>query len=591
MTIGNEPKKLDGLALGGEIPASPSPASSTPHPWRDVAPRRTPALALRLTGALLEAVGRLTEIAPVRALVRRGAEDVLGIRALRDLPVAYRGDLPDPTVPRRAREPSRWADAALGSSRPRDEGRLPSTDDYLAAYASGARDPRVVAERATKELVLLARRTPSMNVLAALDRDGAIAAAEVSARRWKEGRPRPLEGVPFTVKDQHDAIGLPTRFGARHEAPIADADATLVARLRAAGAILLGKTVMTEWGISPIGNSPHDTMPRNAHDPGRAAGGSSTGAAVAVALGIGPFASGADAGGSVRLPASFAGVFGIKPTFGRVSRAGEAFSGSMNHLGAIGLTTTDLVHFLDATSRDADPRDLATVDHGGSFGARLGDGVRGLRIGIEDREWADCDPSIARRCREALDALVADGAVLVPIRVPLASHAAAIGIATMAAEGSAFAATTPRERHDALALDVRLALKIAHEIPARDYLDVQRLRAGLRHQLAAALRTVHVIALPTVPIAPPKLTDAELGATFSDGALVARLCRFTFLANLAGLPAASAPVGRCGAGLPVGLQIVADAWDEAGLLAVLAHLERSGASRAIRPPRAAELLT
>jgi aspartyl-tRNA(Asn)/glutamyl-tRNA(Gln) amidotransferase subunit A len=545
---------------------------------------------VRLAGAALAAVHGLCASPGIASIVRTVAEGALGIAALRRLPASFRGPLPDENVPRRARPPRRWSDEQLGAP---PEGRLASTRAYLEAYARGA-SPIDVAERAIDVLLGLHRRQPSMNVLAAFDPATVRADAAHATERLRAGRGRPLEGVPFLVKDQHDVTGLPTRFGSGHHPAPATHDATLVARLRSAGAVLLGKTVMTEWGISPVGTSVHDTLPRNPHDPDRVAGGSSTGSAVAVSLGIGPFASGADAGGSIRLPASFAGVFGLKPTFGRISRSGEAFSGSVNHLGVLGASALDQVSFLDAVASDPDESDrhtlAAPIDARGHFGARLGMGVRGLRIGIDVHEWRDCELDVAQRCRDALGALERDGAVLVPIRIPLAVHAAAIGIATMAAEGSCFADTTPQRERAVLGLDAQLALQIASKVSAGEYLDVQRLRVGLRHQVGAALRSVDVIALPTVPISAPRITAKEMAEGFSDGVLTHTLCRHNFLANLTGLPAASAPVGKDRFGIPVGLQIIADAWDEASLLAVLAHLERCGASRAVPGAAAVDLL-
>src|SRR5262249_845261 len=186
------------------------------------------------------------------------------------------------------------------------------------------------------------------------------------------------------VKDEFDVAGLPTTLGVRCQpAPPAEHDATPVARLRAAGAVFVCKTVLTEWGMSPIGNNVGFSMPHNAHDTTRAPGGSSTGSGVGVALGVAPIATGGDGGGSVRIPAALDGLFGIKPTFGRVSRAGDGFKGSVAHAGPLASSTADLATFLDVVASAPDAADELTAwappPPEGGFGGLLGAGVRGVR--------------------------------------------------------------------------------------------------------------------------------------------------------------------------------------------------------------------
>ncbi len=296
----------------------------------------------------------------------------------------------------------------------------------------------------------------------------------------------------------------------------------------------------------------------------------------------------------MRVPAALGGVFGIKPTFGRISRAGDTFSGSLNHLGVIAVSAEEMARVLDIVASRPDPADPTTAwadaPPAGGFGARLGDGVRGLRIGVPEEEWCDCGPEIAAACRAALHALERDGAILVPVSIPLAAHATAIGIATIGCEGVALARTVAPALRDALAIDVRLAMNVAAGVSAGDYLDLQRLRAGMRRQLAETLRSVDVLALPTLPTTAPLLSDREMTDSFSDSALVTSLCRYAFLANLTGAPAATAPIGVDAHGIPIGLQIVGDAWDEASVLAVLAHLERAGVASVPRAAGAVDLL-
>jgi aspartyl-tRNA(Asn)/glutamyl-tRNA(Gln) amidotransferase subunit A len=467
---------------------------------------------------------------------------------------------------------------------------------FAAAFAAGKLDPIQVVERALRELSRL-REGRELNVLESWLPEVSRREAEASARRWKEGIPHgPFDGVPFLVKDEFDVAGLPTTLGALAEPrDIKRSDATPVSRLRESGAVLLGKTVLTEWGMSPLGQNPHTVMPHNAHHRGRLPGGSSTGSAVGVALGLSPVALGGDGGGSIRIPSCLNGVFGIKPTFGRVSRAGDGFKGTVAHAGPIAVSTTDLALALDVVAGAHDPDDPETAwapaPPEGGFGARLGAGVKGLRIGVPSGEWEDASAAVERAGREALRALEREGAVLVPLLLPLAKNAAPIGYFTIGCESFAACADAWKNRREEIGDDVRLSYAVIAGISAGEYLDAQRLRSALRLELAEALRHVDVIALPTTATAAAALPDADRHKTFSDPTALDAMCRFAFLGNLTGLPAATAPVGTDPEGLPVGLQIVGDAWCEDVVLGVLAHLERLGVAHPVRPKLAVDLLS
>ncbi len=314
---------------------------------------------------------------------------------------------------------------------------------YAKAYAEGASSPVEVVDRALAELDRLSREK-ELNVLVAslpaLSRKDAAASAE----RHKAGKPKSiLDGVPFLVKDEFDAIaGTPTTLGTPCEPDAPKiADATAVARLRAAGAIFVGKTVLTELGMSPLGQNIHQTMPHNAHHRNRLPGGSSTGSAVGVALGIAPLALGGDGGGSIRIPAALNGVFGIKPTFGRVSRAGDGFAGSVAHAGPIAASSFDLALALDILASEPDEHDALTAWAAPSkgFSSHLGAGVKGLRIGVIDDEWSEASESVARAGRAALSALEREGATLVKLGpMPLTKNAAPIGYVTIGCESLAW---------------------------------------------------------------------------------------------------------------------------------------------------------
>ena len=547
----------------------------------------------RLSGSSLRMARLAAESRAASAMVTQILKRQLGIDELGQLPESARGNLPLAYQPIRARPEPRKLTGTLPlpprSSWPR------TSADYRAAFAAGRTTPREVAERALSELARLGQRKPTMNVLAASLPERTRAEADASTKRWAAERPLgALDGIPFLVKDQHDVSGLPTSLGTQGQKPLAKGDATLVARLAALGAVFLGKTVLTEWGLSPIGANVHFQMPHNAFDPTRAAGGSSTGSAVGVALGLCPLATAGDGGGSIRVPASLNGIFGIKPTFGRVSRAGDGFRESVAALGPLGASTADLALFLDAVAGAPDPDDDLTSQappppEAGFFGC-LGADIRGLSIGIEENEWRDASREIQAAGQAALRVLERRGAVLRPIAIPLAAEAARIGFVSIGSEALAYQRDHWLRHRETLADDLRLSLAALSGVSALEYLDAQRLRRGLALEAAKALQSVDVLALPCTAAAAPRYDERDQAGAFSNPDALASLCRFAFLANLTGLPAAAAPVGTDEAGLPTGLQLVGDAWSEPTLLALLADLEREGVARVTRPPNAIDLL-
>jgi aspartyl-tRNA(Asn)/glutamyl-tRNA(Gln) amidotransferase subunit A len=337
--------------------------------------------------------------------------------------------------------------------------------------------------------------------------------------------------------------------------------------------------------MTPLGFNPKRTMPRNPHATDRVAGGSSTGSAVAVATGLVPLALGGDGGGSIRIPSSLCGVFGIKPTWGRVSRAGDLFGGTVAHVGPIANSVVDLARCLEIGS-GADPADLQTSlappREAGSFVGAVSRGVRGLRIGVVDGEWAEASPSVARAGREALRALEKEGAVLTEVRLQLARWAAPIGYLVIGVESLA----EQRENivGDALyTRDLAISWAVLGQMRASEYTNAQRLRVGLRVEVARAFGDVDLLALPAAAAPPARVTDSEFDGGFLDARALDACCRFMFLGNLTGCPALSAPVGLDEDRLPLGLQLVGDAWDEATVLAAAGQLERMGAARVEKP--------
>lgn len=543
---------------------------------------------------MLDALVMLVRKTPARGMLAGLLRAQLGIDALRALPLALRGPLPFDLAPRAAREPHVRRSRGLGVPRPTRRTR--TVADLAHAYRSGHTTPELVVRRALALAREFADRVPPLGPLCAYDDTRALEDARASAARFARGEARPLEGVPLAVKEELDLLGFPTRKGAGYRGqPLATRDAVAVERLRRAGAIIIGHTPMTEFGLSPLGANSNRRMPRNPHDPSRLAGGSSTGSAVAVALGLTPCSLGTDGGGSIRIPAAHCGVFGLKPSYGRIPAVGAGLPGasSVVHVGPLASSTQDLASFLEAAS-GADAADPASQVGPGyatdELTLALGRGVDGLRIGVEPDEWADASPGIRRAGEAALAALVRDGASLVEVRSPLMRWAAAIGFLTIGLEASVALSGVRGEHMDELGPDVQLLLAGLDTFRPDDYLDAQRLRASLRTEVAALLADVDVLALPTSAIGPLSMNDAESRFGFIDPPALRATCRYAFLANLTGLPAASAPVGVDDDGLPIGLQIIGDAWDEACVLQVLAHLERLGAAQPVPAKAAHDLL-
>ena len=514
----------------------------------------------------------------------------LGITSLAAL-IHGRERLEPDLAPRAARAPRALASIANAPDSP----PWASTSDALTrAYRQRRLSPTQLLERLLSEADRLAQRQPWLRCLWMRDDEIALRAAQAATERYARGQPLgPLDGVPVVVGEHIAIAGLLRRLGhdLSGDSPM-ERDATVVARLRAEGALIVGQTSMTELGLSPIGTNPKRPALRNPHHVERCAGGSSTGAAITVSVGLVPLAVAGDAGGSLRIPAALCGVFGLKPSMGRVSRAGDALSGSLQHVGPIATSCRDLALFLDATgfADPADPLSLHAPRPRAPFAASLTRGVRGLRVGVDEAEWSDATPDVQRACRQALQALVESGVELVDIAIPLARYASQIGFVTIAAELSSLSALHFAQQRDAFGLDTQVLLLLASQLEAREYVRAQALRESLRRELVCALLGVDAIALPTTQRTALTASDVDDRSGRLDSAGVRAMCRFTFLGNLTGLPCGTAPVGLDPEGLPIGLQLIGDAWDEPTVLALMAELERSGVAHAARPPYHVDLL-
>ncbi len=546
----------------------------------------------RISGAALRSLARFARTRVGALALKQLFLSDLKVSEIVKLPDELFGDMPidNRALAGRAPRASSNAEHALPPA-PWSGTSATLTDAYRATKTT----PRAVVDARLAAARDLASRTPTMGPLMAYADDVARREADASTARYAAGASLgPLDGVPFAVKEQTSVSGFARGGGTTFEDPaLRTDDATIVARLRAAGAIVLGTTPMTEYGMNPLGYNPKRAMPRNPHATDRVAGGSSTGSGVAVATGLVPFAIGADGGGSIRVPSALNGVFGIKPTWGRVSRFGDLSGGTVAHVGPLASSTLDLARVLDAIAAP-DPRDpqtdFAPTFAAGAFERSLARGVKGLRIGVDEHEWSCCDAAIADAGRTALRVLEQGGAVLVDVKPKLARWAAAIGYLTIGMEDRASQRHNIRERLTEYNLDLQISYAVLGALGVVEYCDGLRLRGGLRAEMASLFRDLDLFALPTTVTTAPRVTDADMRLGFLDSRALDAMCRFSFLGNLTGLPASTAPVGRDRDGLPIGLQLVGDAWDEATVLAASAQLERSGAARTERPLVAVEPL-
>ncbi|MCW5978161.1 MAG: amidase [Bryobacteraceae bacterium] len=531
-----------------------------PHdPSYDLKPIKTP----WLRGAALRLVVTLLERPVIRSLIAPWLTANLGLRELRAAAI----DEPPTFLPlyggAESTGPPSAPEKRLTRLAPGPGFRFRGVRDYQSAYREGAASPEQVAERAIAAIASSDRPPTPLRAFIACQADDVLSQARESTRRWKAGKPLgPLDGVPIAIKDEIDMAPYPTTAGTRFlgRAP-AQTDSTVVARLRSAGALLLGKANMHEIGILPDGLNPHYGPVRNPYNLAHEAGGSSSGSAAAVAAGLCAAAVGADGGGSIRIPAAYCGVVGLKPTYGRVSEFGAVpLAPSVAHLGPIAATAEDAA-LLYAVIAGPDPKDPNTqlqppVRTGGFDGA-----LEGVRIGIY-RDWfSDAAGEVVAACEQLLAQFVRLGAELVDVTIPdLRLIALAHGL-TIHAEMAANMERHDRERRRGFSLTTRLMLANVRALPSGDYVLAQRIRTRAMDRFRAALTRADVIATPATPLTALPISKHGLLDAETNVGRVVETMRFTNPANLTGLPAISLPCGYDG-GLPVGLQLTGRPWDE-----------------------------
>ena len=456
----------------------------------------------------------------------------------------------------------------------------PTAAELGAAYAAGTLSP---VEATAEALAAIHRHDPDYNAFALVDPERALSDARAAERRWRDGTPAgPLDGVPMSIKDLFLTRGWPTLRGSRRVDPGQpwDVDSPVAARLREAGLVPLGKTTTPEMGWKGVCDNPLTGVTRNPWDASRTSGGSSGGSAVAVAAGMGPLSVGTDGGGSIRIPASFCGVVGFKPTHGRVSQYPLSSLAVLAHAGPIARTVQDVALLLDALA-PPDHRDpYALAPHDGPYTQALDLDVRGVTAAFSaDLGYVPVHPEIAASVASAVAALQDEGVHVVPADPGFPDPLPAFTVLWCA--GAAKWLDALGGGTEGVDPGLRAVIERGLAYSAGDYLAAEAERLALSVRMGEFHTRHDVLITPTVPIPAFEAGhDVPPGSGMTDWA---EWTPFTYPFNMTHQPAISVPVGRTSAGLPIGLQIVGPRHAEAQVLAVARAVERTRPDGATPP--------
>jgi AtzE family amidohydrolase len=425
-------------------------------------------------------------------------------------------------------------------------------------------------------LARIADRNYKYNCFTTVIAETALNEAEKIDRTIAEGKdPGILAGVPFAVKNLFDVAGITTLAGAKINAenPVATRDATAVARLKKAGAILVGALNMDEYAYGFVTENSHYGPTRNPHNLDYIAGGSSGGSAAAVAAGLVPITLGSDTNGSIRVPAAFCGIFGLKPTYGRLSRSGAfLFSPSFDHVGPFARSVRDLAAIFDVLQGE-DPSDpVCSKKPPEPCLPQLNQGIEGLRIAIADNYFAE-NAELEVLAAVATVALALNTTEIITIPEPHRARAAAFIIT--ASEGANLHLKNIKSRPQDFDIATRDRFIAGALIPASWYIQAQRFRRWYCDRLREIFANVDIIIAPTTPCAAPKIGQEKMVIAGEEMLVRPNLGLFTQPLSFVGLPIISVPIQRSG-DLPLGVQIIGAPYKEALVFRVAKYLEDQG---------------
>ena len=450
----------------------------------------------------------------------------------------------------------------------------------LTSVAQAIAQKRVSSREATQScLDRISKWQPRINAFMAIEAEAALAAADESDAALTKGSNRgALHGVPLAHKDMYYDAGKVVTCGSKIRRDfVATTTSTALQRLKDAGTIRLGSLQMVEFAYGPTGHNTHYGAVHNPFAVDHITGGSSSGSGAAVAARLTFAALGSDTGGSIRMPAHFCGVTGLKTTVGRISRAGAMpLSQSLDTVGPLARTVEDCALLLGLMA-GADPEDPTAV--GGpvpDYMKATQGSIKGLNIGVPTAFYVDdLDPEVARILDETIATLKAEGANIVEVELPEQRQLTAACQLVLATEAAAFHKRWLIERPQDYGPQVLMRLQNGLAIPGVSYLEAMRCRGPALSAHLAAVAGVDAVLAPVAPVAAPTIAESDVGNSPDAEAVIQRLTRFTRPINYLGLPSLSIPSGFTRAGLPVGMQLIGRSFDEAMLLRIGAAFQRA----------------
>jgi aspartyl-tRNA(Asn)/glutamyl-tRNA(Gln) amidotransferase subunit A len=461
----------------------------------------------------------------------------------------------------------------------------------LTAVAKAIAEKRISSHEVTRAcLHRIAEWQPRLNAFMAVEAEAALRTAEGADAALAKGQNRgPLHGVPLAHKDMYYETGKVVTCGSAIRRDfVAQTTSTALKRLKDAGSIRLGSLQMVEFAYGPTGHNTHYGAVKNPFNVAHITGGSSSGSGAAVAARLTYAALGSDTGGSIRMPAHFCGVTGLKTTYGRISRFGAMpLSQSLDTVGPLARTAEDCALLLSLMA-GADPEDpTSSTEPVADYMAATAASIKGLKVGVPTSFYVDdLDAEVARALDETILILKREGADIVKVELPDQRQLTAACQLVLAVEAAAYHKRWLIERPQDYGPQVLMRLQNGLAIPGVSYLEVMRWRGPALAAHIAATSGVDVVVTPVAPVPAPTIAESDLGNDPTAEAVIQRLTRFTRPINYLGLPALAVPAGFTKSGLPIGMQFIGRSFDEATILTVGAAFQRASDFHAIVPKAA-----